>query len=193
MPVNGYFAYSTVTVSIDETNAWAHDLVVKAMQVWNQAQLWFQETQTGPMFEFVEDPSGMVRVEFSLPPAYADFASWTEYEYQERDQIVGAKVYFDAANTFNPDNENYAYRLALHELGHVLGLGIVLGTTDIMDARQFQSANLQPEISTLDLYAIQAQAPKFTFVNLPSDISYNQLPVSQFEDQIDTQQDTTEE
>jgi len=181
MPVNGYFAYSTVTVNIDEENVWAHDLVVKAMGVWNKAQLSFLETQTGPVFEFVEDPSGMVRVEFSLPPSYADFASWTEYEYQGRDQIVGAEVYFDATNTFNPENENYAYRLALHELGHVLGLGIILGTTDIMDARQFQSDDLQPEISTLDLYAIQAQAPKFTFVYLPSNIPYNQLPVSQFE------------
>ena len=168
-------------MNVDKANVWAHDLVVKAMQVWNQAQVWFLKTRTGPIFEFTENPSGMARVQFTLPQAYASFASWTEYKYQGRNQIVGAQVYFDATKAFNPQNQNYAYRLALHELDHVLGLGILLGTTDIMDARQFQSANLQPEISTLDLYAIQAKAAKFTFVHLPSNIPYNQLPVSQFE------------
>lgn len=76
-----------------------------------------------------------------------------------------------------------AFRLAIHELGRILGLGSVLDGHDVMDPRDTLSRAAQPPmISILDLYAVHVlaggSAP--SFVTLPSNVQNQMIDAHAF-------------
>ncbi len=120
-----------------------------------------------------------------MPPAYAGVAvGWTEYKFapSSRTTIISTQTYLDPTVFANPQESNvtarmYALRLALHELGRVLGLGSVLDGHDIMDPMGTPDRARDPMlISVLDLYALKVLASGNApgFVTLPGDVP-NQL------------------
>jgi hypothetical protein len=193
IPANGRFSTFTIGIQIPEAPKWAHDVVVNATIAWNQAQKWYQQNiQDGPIYTFVESSTGSVTVSFSVPAAYSSFAvAWTAYKFapSSKTNIISAQVFL-TQNVFSQAQENnstarqYAFRLALHELGHVLGLGHVLDGKDIMDPRgPAYLATQQPLISTLDLYAIHTLASNTTvptFITLPSTVTYQLIDARTF-------------
>ena len=116
-----------------------------------------------------------------MPAAYAGIAvGWTNYNFapSSKTDILSTQTYLDPTAFTNAQENNataraYALRLALHELGRVLGLGSVLDGHDIMDPRGTPERATAPMyISILDLYALQVlaggNAP--TFVTLPDNV-----------------------
>jgi hypothetical protein len=193
IPANGHFSTLTIGIQIPQNPAWAHDVAVNATRAWNQAQKWYQmNVQQGSPYVFLESSTGQVLLSFTLPTAYSKFAiAWTEYTYapSSKTRIVGAHVYlsqtiFNQAQESNSTARQYAFRLVLHELGHVLGLGHVLDGKDIMDPRgPAYLSTQQPFISTLDLYAIHTLASTTsvpTFITLPSNITYQLMDARTF-------------
>ena len=99
-----------------------------------------------------------------------------------RSSIISTQTFLDPS-VFNEAQESnataqlYAFRLALHEFGRILGLGSVLDGQDLMDPQGTPERALQPPVfSTLDLYAVHvlASGNAPAFVTLPSNMQ-NQL------------------
>ena len=169
IPVNGRFSRLKIELKIPSTPKWAHDVILNASLVWNRAQVWLQRVYfpMNEVYNFVESSTGNVTVSFGLPKAYAGFAvGWTQYVFAPSSTtILSAHVFLDrtifGAEENNSTARNYAFRLALHELGHVLGLGLLLDGVDVMDPRGLDYfAILGPFISTLDLFAVHILASK---------------------------------
>ena len=98
---------------------------------------------------------------------------WTDYTFAPSSTtIVSARTYldpsvFNAAQENNATAKQYAFRLALHELGRVLGLGNLIDGNDIMDPLATPNRATQPPmISTLDLYAVHVLASENTLTSL---------------------------
>jgi hypothetical protein len=193
IPVNGRYSTFTIGLEIPQQPKWAHDVVLNASLAWNQAQNWYtQNFQNGQVYTFLELSSGSVTVSFSVPAAYSGFAvGWTAYTFapSSKTSITSAQVFLDenvfsAAQEKNSTARQYAFRLALHELGHVLGLGHLLDGNDIMDPRgPSYLSTQQPLISSLDLYAIHTLASGETapaFIYLPSSIAYSLIDAQTF-------------
>jgi hypothetical protein len=126
-----------------------------------------------------------------MPEAYAGFAvGWTEYDYVPySNYTIRSTITYLDPSAFTPSQANndtarqYAFRLALHELGRILGLGSILDGRDIMDPRDtINRARESPMISTLDLYALQVLASGNApdFVTLPSNIQDQLIDASLF-------------
>lgn len=193
IPVNGRFSTFTIGIQIPAAPRWAHDVILNATIAWNQAQLWYQRNvQDGSVYTFVESSTGSVTVSFNVPAAYSSFAAaWTAYKFapSSKTNIISAQVYltqnvFSAAQESNSTARQYAFRLALHELGHVLGLGHLLDGRDIMDPRgPAYLATQQPLISSLDLYAIHTLAFSTSvpmFITLPDSVTYQLIDARTF-------------
>jgi hypothetical protein len=165
------------------------------MLVWNQAQEWYayeQNFHDGPTYELFESSTGNVTVCFHIPPAYSGLAvGWTEYKFapSSKTSIISAEVFLDekifsAGQENNSTARQYAFRLALHELGRVLGLGSIIDGKDVMDPRKPSHLTTQQSlISTLDLHAIHTLAssdnvPHFIF--LPSSVTYQLMDARKF-------------
>jgi len=185
IPINGQYPALVIGLRIQTTPQWAHDIVLNASLVWNQAQVWYQQTNssTGAVYTFVEAGNGSATVNFSMPQAYSAIAvGWTNYKFAplSRVIIVSTQTFLDP-NVFNSLQENNAttrqsaFWLALHELGRVLGLGSVLDSHDIMDPL-WTPYRATPMLSTLDIYALHVLASGGVpnFVTLPSSVQ-NQL------------------
>ena len=185
IPINGQYPALVIGLRIQATPQWAHDIVLSASLVWNQAQVWYQQTNssTGAVYTFVEAGNGSATVNFSMPQAYSGIAvGWTNYKFAplSRVIIVSTQTFLDP-NVFNSLQENNAttrqsaFWLALHELGRVLGLGSVLDGHDIMDPL-WTPYRATPMLSTLDVYALHVLASGGVpnFVTLPSSVQ-NQL------------------
>ena len=147
IPINGQYPALVIGLRIQTTPQWAHDIVLNASLVWNQAQVWYQQTNssTGAVYTFVEAGNGSATVSFSMPQAYSGIAvGWTNYKFAPLSRVIISRVIivstqtFLDPNVFNSSQENNAttrqsaFWLALHELGRVLGLGSVLDGHDIM-------------------------------------------------------------
>lgn len=176
IPVNGRFAGSKIALEIPSTPKWAHDVVVNASLVWNNGQLWFQHTYfpDGGVYTFVEANPANVTISYDLPSAIAGIAvGWTDYTYAPSSTtIVSARTFLDPA-VFNATQANnatarqYAFSLALHELGRVLGLGNIIDGKDIMDPLNMPGrATRTPMLSILDLYAVHVLASVTTLSSL---------------------------
>jgi len=173
IPVVGRWSALQIGLDIPSTPTWARALVLKAARVWNQAQVWFQQNYfpDGSLYTFVTSASGNVTVSFTMPVAYASIAvGWTQYVLDGPSTILGAHVFLDG-NIFNALEEpnitgqKYGFRLALHELGRVLGLGSLIDELDIMNPIETVSlASEAPLISLIDLFALHilASEPYFS-------------------------------
>ena len=157
--------------------------MLNASIAWDHAQVWYQQYASVPgnVYSLVESNYGAASISFTMPAAYSGFAvGWTDYEFapSSKTTIVSTQTYLDPHVFSNSQESNltarqYALRLALHELGRVLGLGSVLDGRDIMDPTATPSrATESPLLSTLDLYALyvlaSGNAPNF--VTLPSNV-----------------------
>lgn len=187
IPINGRYATYTIGLRIPQSPKWAHDVVLNASIAWNQAQLWYQQSalSTGNYYHLVEAADGSASISFSMPAAYAGIAvGWTDYKFatSSRTEIISTKTYLDptvflSAQESNTTAHAYALRLALHELGRILGLGSVLDGHDIMDPMATPERATAPMLlSILDLYALKvlASGNAPNFVTLPGDVP-NQL------------------
>ena len=193
IPIDGRYSTLTIKIYIPTTPKWAHDVVLNATMAWNRAQLWNVASESGIVYQFVEtdDGSATSKVSFSMPSAYAGIAvGWTIYKYApgSRTNVISTQTYltptvFNEANAANATARNYAFWLALHELGRILGLGSVLDGKDIMEPRYTPARVSQtPNLSTLDLYAVHvlAQGSAPTFVTLPDGLPDQLTPATTF-------------
>lgn len=191
IPIIGRYSSLMISISIPQSPAWAHDVVVNAMVAWNQAQLW--QGTAGPVYTFVEvnDGSANAKVSFDMPKAYAGIAvGWTNYKFEpgSRTLIKSTQTYLDPA-TFNVaqvgnlTGQHYAFWLALHELGRVLGLGSILDSSDVMDPLATPTrASQPPMLSTLDLYAVHvlASGSAPAFITLPASVLNQRVDARSF-------------
>ena len=194
IPIDGRYSVLTIKLFIPLTPKWAHDIVLNAAVAWNQAQLLYLENNpTAAVYNFVETDDGTATstVSFSMPAAYASIAvGWTIYKFASgsRTSIVSTQTYltptiFNDAQANNASANRYAFWLALHELGRILGLGSLLDGKDIMEPRYFPARVDQvPQFSTIDLYALHvvAQGNAPTFVTLPDGVQDQFMPVTMF-------------
>ena len=194
IPINGRYSVLTIKIYIPDTPKWAHDVVLNATIAWNRAQLWnLQNNPSATVYNFVEADDGTATstVSFSMPAAYASIAvGWTIYKFApgSRTSIVSTQTYltptiFNDAQGSNATAKEYAFWLALHELGRILGLGSILDGKDIMEPRYTPERITQvPKLSTLDLYALHvlAQGTSPNFVTLPDGVQNQFTPVTVF-------------
>ena len=193
IPIDGRYSTLTIKIYIPTTPKWAHDVVLNATIAWNRAQLWNLQNGTGTIYQFVEtdDGSATAKVSFSMPAPYASIAvGWTMYKFApgSRTNVISTQTYltptvFNEAQADNVTARHYAFWLALHELGRILGLGSVLDGKDIMEPRYTpERISEVPNLSTLDLYALQVlaggSAP--TFVTLPDGLQDQLTPATTF-------------
>ena len=167
IPVAGSWSTLQIGLVIRSTPSWARALVLNAARAWNLAQLWFRQNYfpDGNVFTFVASPFGDVTVSFGMPPEFASIAlGWTQYVLDGTSTIAAAHVFLDG-NIFNaplePDTTGleFGFRLALHELGRVLGLGSLVDGLDIMDpVGTVNRAAEPPIISFIDLFALHILA-----------------------------------
>jgi hypothetical protein len=193
IPINGRYSTLTIPVEIPSTPRWAHDVVLNASTAWNEAQVWYQQStsSTGNSYSLVESDQATATISFSMPQAVSGVAvGWTIYQFasSSKTTIVSSQTFLDPS-VFNPLQENnitarqLAFRLAIHELGRVLGLGSVLDGRDVMDPRNTPArASQPPMISTLDLYAVHilAQGSAPSFVTLPSNFQNQMIDARAF-------------
>jgi len=194
IPIN--FRYSTLQIKIfiPKTPKWAHDVVLNATIAWNRAQLFYLHLNPhAKVYTFVETDDGTATstVSFSMPAAFASIAvGWTNYKFApgSRKVVVSTQTYltptiFSESQASNATARRYAFWLALHELGRILGLGSLLDGKDIMEPR-FTPARIDktPVFSTLDLYALHVlalgKAP--TFITLPVGVQDQLIAVTNF-------------
>ena len=167
IPVVGNWSTLQIGLVIPSTPSWARALVLNAARAWNLAQLWFQQNYfpDGNVFTFTTSPSGDVTVSFDMPAGVASIAvGWTEYVLDGTSTIAAAHVFLDG-NIFNAlqgpnaTSIEIGFRLALHELGRVLGLGSLVDGLDIMDpVGTISRAAEPPMISFIDLFALHILA-----------------------------------
>jgi len=180
IPINGRYGTQVIGIRIPPYPRWAHDVVLNATIAWNNAQTWYSGTNASARFIFLETDYGTATVSFEMPEAVAGIAvGWTDYKYAAGSGsiITSTRTYLDSSifNQAQEGNETarrYAFWLALHELGRVLGLGSVLDGQDIMDPMaRSERVSETPKLSTLDLYAIHLLALGYTpaFVILRQD------------------------
>jgi hypothetical protein len=126
------------------------------------------------------------------PPSAADEIGYTNTLYKVPSRIIINSTIDLASETLQGYvlNEVDMQNIALHELGHSLGLGHGNFTDDLMYPRYtLNPLNQVQELSTLDLYGVStvfqwmpnssyAYSPQQSSVTLPSSIPYRYLPIS---------------
>jgi predicted Zn-dependent protease len=186
------------------TNAY-RDSAVRAVGQWNDAIAAFSANYSE--FSYLSD----VRIQTSISnvsiSGFDIYIDWTKSPLSSstdeigvsqisadyRSTIINCTVSLAAqSNHGDPLNEGDMQNVALHELGHSLGLGHSNVTSDLMYA--FYTRQSGPEyVSTLDAYGVATlfawnqngfifyPVDEWLFENsvvLPSDIAYKGLPVS---------------
>lgn len=176
IPLNGRWAKYELGVKIPTEPAWAHDAVVYALQIWNEAQEWFGQKYfpDGNMYRFLPSVSGQVA--FTFLKAYNEYYSgFTQVRKDSSNMYVSAAVrvvlVYQDGDYIEP---NLITTIATHELGHVLGLGHTQVQTDLMYVGPGWQDTRKNTPSTLDLYGIHmlASGRHPQSVTLPSGIPY---------------------
>ena len=172
IPVVGRWPTLQIGLQIPSTPTWAHDIILNASQAWNRAQVWFAQNYFpgGQVYTFVESSAANATVTFGMPAGYACIAvGWTQYTLDKTLTIHGAHTFLDGGvfNVGEAQNETaleYGFRIALHELGRVLGLGSLVDGLDVMDPiGTLSHALVPPIISMIDLYALHVLASEQFF------------------------------
>ena len=177
--LGGRWTTYTIRVRIPAEPAWAHDAVLNAMQVWNEAQDWFKETYypQGKVYSFTESSTAQVNVRW----VSADHCCWAYVLVSGHRITTGVPI--DLTTDLGPGHTGLLTATATHEFGHALGLvdlyylvkdGEPL-SHDLMWGTMYA---WRP--STLDLYAVHVLAEGSTpeRVTLPSNIPYQEVPLS---------------
>jgi hypothetical protein len=168
IPVNWQFPAGEVKIAIPATPKWAHDAVLDALRIWNEAQLWFKEKyfKTGEVYTLIESASG-VQVVF----VYKDQDHCGVVLDTPRGRVISLRL----TDSYNKTlSAVVVTSCAAHELGHILGLGHASVRPELMSDLVVPAAP-----STLDLYAVHLLAGGLkdrTIVTLPSDIAYVAVP-----------------
>jgi hypothetical protein len=160
---------------------WAHQVVLAAMDLWNQAQEWFKDTYypNGQVYHLSESQSSKNLIVFDhvFNPDYSGTTNGTRSRKTTTEsEIVLVLVYADGS----PLPPDILLGVAVHEFGHVLSLGHTSVANDLMCTRElYQCTDNNGVPSTLDLYAVHVVAggelPRS--VTLPANIAYMSAPV----------------
>jgi len=171
VPVEWRTSTLNLTVGIPTVTPWVHDVVRKAMAEWNNAQdsflAQFYPNDTGndkyyftPWTNVTHQPDVQLVLDaninnlYGLPSILADTTPNPNHTYT---------IFMSSRLTSQPDSaraEESLYRVMLHELGHVLGLGEEYGENDVMNAvlSYWSNNSSQTLISTTDFYAVRMLA-----------------------------------
>ena len=175
MPIFGRWVTRNVTVQVNSNSSLESWILMRAIETWNGAEGNFSGGP--PPYELTEvTGEAQVTVNFvSTLPAYLDGSTSCQQTHLPTGSSVNGvftSCVIQVSNAiFTVGEEQSAYRLALHELGHALGLGTLAGSTDLMDAAGWQQAT---GISTLDLYALQTISTISVDEGAPSFIALSQ-------------------
>lgn len=171
------WAISTIDVAIPSSPATAHEAVSQALDVWNQAQIWFTSKYfpNGHVYSFEAVDSGAINVVFSTSGEIENLTS-SQGNLGYADLSISAHVTIDGGEVYLDVNGVNLY-LALHEFGHILGLGHVAqdGNRTSCTIPDLMCHWVNPAWpSTLDLYALHLLAEGQTplSVTLPTKIPY---------------------
>ena len=187
MPTFGVsWASQTIDVNVPAEPALARDIAVKAVEIWNDAQLWFKAKYfpEGKTYTFIIDKRPInILVDFTdywsvsnyCPSLPLGVVGCTRLSWNYSGNITQAIVFLDTKQLTNPNTGSIF--LALHEFGHTLGLPDLPSSPT--SPCQFQDlfclyyADRYP--STLDLYALHelAEGKRETKVSLPPWIPYD--------------------
>jgi len=159
---------------------WQQNQTYQAMQIWNQAQLWFAREYfpNSSVYTFeLGDSSAPVQVRLlDSSTVVGSIQAWTDYHAQ-KGIMESASVKIGVRNS-----KEAILLLSLHELGHVLGVGHVsCCERDLMDPYPVANA-AAPLPTTLDLYAVHILAsgdPVPNYALLPNKMPYRTMPAAE--------------
>jgi hypothetical protein len=196
-------------VTTSENESWWNPTylndTLRAIGQWNDALAAFASNYSD--FSYLSNVNIRYTVTTQIQPNYDIYINWTETSLSNSSDEVGlAKTYVNGLDTITNCTISLAVQtnhkialsdtdmqnIAMHELGHGLGLGHSNYTGDLMYS--LYSLGGSPEgISTLDVYGVSTLFAwllntssfqpidgwlKANSVSLPSQISYQNLPVS---------------
>ncbi len=177
---------------------------LRAIGQWNDALAAFFSNYTD--YSYLSNLRLQPTVSNQTQPGYDIYINWTESPFSKTDEVGLSQISADYRSVINNCTVNLASHLhhgdslsegdkqniALHELGHSLGLGHSNYTGDLMYA-YYSTGSSSEDISTLDVYGVatlfswELNTFKFYPINrwlkensvvLPSSIPYKGLPVS---------------
>ena len=149
----GRWTSTIIPVYVSGGEAWQQNQTLRAMELWNQAQLWFAREYLPDSTVYtleLGDGSAPVQVTlFNSTSITGNILGWTDY-HTLNGVFESAKVKIAVANS-----ERAVLVLSAHEFGHVLGLGddVVCCKNDLMNAFPLVN-NVSAIPTTLDLYAL---------------------------------------
>ena len=148
---------NTIQVYISGGEEWQQNQALQAMQLWNQAQLWFAREYfpNSPVYMFnVGNSSAPVQVTLlNASTIVENLLGWTDY-HKQNGMIESVNVRIAATNSAHA-----LLVLSSHEFGHVLGLGddVICCKKDLMNAFPIVN-NVSALPTTLDLFALHILA-----------------------------------
>jgi hypothetical protein len=174
--IGARWSRSNLGVAIPAKPTEAHDAVVYAMNVWNLGQLWFNRKYfpNSTAFTFAKDSKADIAIDFL--PGIGFTPKSVPIVVNHNILSVSIRISVSGADG-KPADQMLLQKIALHELGHALGLGHANFYDDLMYPVIWSPERLP---STLDLYAVHLLATIIPndAITLPTNIPYAKAPTS---------------